>query len=458
MPANIISFREQADKPTKRNPRAEARQHLEAALETGVRGALRDAIQAALDIAAAPRRRELTDLQYEALRPGQKLVDPHRPGFIAKATGRGVRFVYRHNAADTGKRTETTIGLFRTDATADAKDAITLSEARQRWADMRARRMRGLPANDTAATTAPPALTIKKLVEKYLSEYAERVKRSWKDDERLLNKHLLPIYGDLPATKLTAEQVQALLAALADTPREVQKLRAAMQTLFNVAVGKTRKVTLAETWLPRGHPNPVSNVQVAQHKPTVYEPTDSEIRVYYRSLANNGADLRLDVRDVLLLQLLTACRINEVVGTAWQEFDLDHGKWRIPSERMKAGFAHTVLLSKQALALLKRRQDSAASDFVFPSPTNHKRPIRAETVQKSLADSREVLGLGNRFTSHSVRHAFTSWAAEQGAALEVRNRCTAHVIANGIDARYNHAQLNTPAAELWQAWADRLNG
>ncbi len=446
MPASIVPIRRPADKP-KRNARAEAVEHLEAALDTGVRGNLRSAIQAALDIANAPRYRDLTDLEYQALQPGQKLVDAKRPGLLARASRNGVRFVYRHNDPVTGKRLETSIGTL---------GSISLADARERWAQLRDRRMAGQSVTIIDDAVISSSITVAELVRRYVTEYAEKTKRSWRTDQRLLDKHVIPELGDRPADAITADQVQTLLASLADTPREAQKLRAVLQTLYNVAVGKTRKITMAEPWLSRDHPNPVSNVQVADHKPTIHIPTEAEIRAYAAALTTTEV-LRPDIRDVLLLQLLVGTRINEAVGACWSEFDLAHGKWHIPGERMKNGDDHTVLVSKQTLILLERRKSFAASAFVFPAPTSHKRHLRSETVQNALAERRDALGVGAKFTSHSVRHALTSWAAERGYPVEVPNRVTAHRMASGIDARYNHSALNKPAAELWQAWADWLS-
>ena len=46
--------------------------------------------------------------------------------------------------------------------------------------------------------------------------------------------------------------------------------------------------------------------------------------------------------------------------------------------------------------------------------------------------------------------------AENGGGVDIRNRLTAHTVAKGIDAHYNQAELNKPAAEWWQKWADHL--
>lgn len=77
---------------------------------------------------------------------------------------------------------------------------------------------------------------------------------------------------------------------------------------------------------------------------------------------------------------------------------------------------------------------------------------------RCLADHRAALGLPKAFTTHSTRHAFTSWCAESGISVDVANRCTAHVITTGINAKYNHASLNGPAKLAWAAWANWLNG
>lgn len=137
MPADIIPLKKAADETPaapKLKPRDQTKILLETALATGIRGALRNAVTAALDIAVAPVKRDLTDIQYESLKPGSKLVDPHRPGFLARATRRGTRFIYRFAHPETGKQTEAAIGYL---------GDITLADARQVWETLRAQRMAG---------------------------------------------------------------------------------------------------------------------------------------------------------------------------------------------------------------------------------------------------------------------------------------------------------------------------
>ena len=54
--------------------------------------------------------------------------------------------------------------------------------------------------------------------------------------------------------------------------------------------------------------------------------------------------------------ILCACRSGESRGARWSEIDMDAAMWSIPADRMKAGRAHRVPLSDDALSLLASLQ------------------------------------------------------------------------------------------------------
>ncbi len=64
-----------------------------------------------------------------------------------------------------------------------------------------------------------------------------------------------------------------------------------------------------------------------------------------------GGDLQTQLG--LQLLALTFVRTGELREATWEEFDMDAAEWRIPAERMKAGQAHVVPLSRQALDVLR---------------------------------------------------------------------------------------------------------
>lgn len=114
------------------------------------------------------------------------------------------------------------------------------------------------------------------LVETYLKEYVAKVKKSDRDDTRLPNKYMVTDYSKLPADQFNDAVVCKILAPLSDKPREYTKLRASIMTMFNVAVGKTKKIIFEETWLPQSLPNPVANVPVIKHTAVKHVVTKNE--------------------------------------------------------------------------------------------------------------------------------------------------------------------------------------
>ena len=72
--------------------------------------------------------------------------------------------------------------------------------------------------------------------------------------------------------------------------------------------------------------------------------------------------------------VLTAARTGEVIGSTWQEFDLDAAEWTVPASRMKGGESHIVYLPSRAVEIARSMQQLNQS-YVFPSPTCNDRPI-----------------------------------------------------------------------------------
>ena len=73
--------------------------------------------------------------------------------------------------------------------------------------------------------------------------------------------------------------------------------------------------------------------------------------------------------------ILTGGRTNELTQAKWDEIDLQHSRWEIPAERMKAGEQHRVPLCGRALAIL---QDlPRESDWLFPGIKQAARSLTA---------------------------------------------------------------------------------
>ena len=161
---------------------------------------------------------------------------------------------------------------------------------------------------------------------------------------------------------------------------------------------------------------------------------------------------------VLRLQALTMTRISEVCGLRWDEVDLTEGRWTLPDARAKNGREHLILLSPQALALLKaQHQKTGQGEFIFPGRNNPRKPVSSNLVQNALGEVRPKLGLPDAFVTHSLRHAALTWAAGEGCPRDVRDRLTNHVSGGGVDPIYDPATHDQAAREWWVRWANYLD-
>ncbi len=91
--------------------------------------------------------------------------------------------------------------------------------------------------------------------------------------------------------------------------------------------------------------------------------------------------LRLAVKVVLM----TGVRKSEFIDATWKEIDFAAARWTIPAERMKAGKAHVVPLSDQALDILTVfRTMFGASRYLHPGRYDSDTPICNATLNRLI--------------------------------------------------------------------------
>ena len=215
---------------------------------------------------------------------------------------------------------------------------------------MRDRLRRDLPIENIEETGG--AISMAVLIDRYLTEYAKPHKRSWAMDARYLEKYVLPHYGDLPAVRFDAGKVRAILKPIvARAPREAEKVRGVLSSMFNVATRGSRKIgnLAGTTWVPPDTINPAAQVILPARQTKSHNPTRTELAGLLHGVSDLG-----DVGEAIRLQAETCARVTEVAALAWDELDLDEGVWLLPANRAKNGHAHKVMLSRQSIALLQR--------------------------------------------------------------------------------------------------------
>ena len=156
------------------------------------------------------------------------------------------------------------------------------------------------------------------------------------------------------------------------------------------------------------------------------------------------------------LQLLTYTfvRTTELIGTKWDEIELEKGEWRIPAERMKKRLPHIVKLSKQALAIFQRLHEiSGGRDFVFPNANNPKKHMSNNTLIYALYR----LGYHSKMTGHGFRGVASTILHEQGYLHAHIDLQLAHKDKDKVSSAYNYAEYLEPRGKMLQEWADYLD-
>jgi integrase len=305
--------------------------------------------------------------------------------------------------------------------------------------------------------------TIEDLVKEYIKKHAKVNKRSWKNDERLLNKEVVPIWGDRKAEDIRKRDVALLLESIVErgSPAMSNQTLKIVRKMFNFAVERD---ILQHT--------PCTGVKaLAPNNSRERTLNEAEIKALWENL--DAGIISDEIKRALKLILVTAQRPGEVIGMRVAE--IDKRWWTIPSERAKNGRAHRVYLTNLAVSLIG---DTKGKDFLFPCP--HKKKIKqieahavGVAVRRNLAwpvtdkngkplfdaDGNPVtenkLGI-EQFTPHDLRRTAATFLAKMGNMDEVIDAVLNHA-KQGVIKVYNQYRYDTEKQKVLETWERKLN-
>jgi len=275
--------------------------------------------------------------------------------------------------------------------------------------------------------------------------------------EATLEAYAYPVIGGKAVSAITREDVVSILQPLwLEKNETANRLRGRIENVLDYAraCGYVEGTNVAE-W--KGSLGPILGRvrRTIRSQPSL---PYHRLPAFLKALrAREGIAARC-----LELVILTATRSGEVRLATWDEFDLDAALWRIPGDRMKAGVAHTVPLSPQAVALLKAVPRIGGSDFVFPAPRKADAPLSDMALTKLIRDMHEgaeapgwIDPRENRIaTPHGFRSTFRNWAAEQtNYPREACEHALAHKLPDAVEAAYLRTDYLAPRIRLMADWA-----
>ncbi|MFC1665081.1 tyrosine-type recombinase/integrase [Pseudomonadota bacterium] len=385
----------------------------------------------------------IKSLPVKARRAGKavELSDPANRGFRVRCTKRGkITFVYRFTHPETKKLRRVFLGSYPTISLVEARTKYqTLANSRYQGLDPKQIEVARIEKERGELATTERDTTVKDLIGDYLK--AKTKLRSIKETQRLLYKHLVPKYENVPAREITRANIRAILQPLTGASSHNACL-AAIRGMYGWA--------LEEEY-------PVDN-------PLVTSPTTriKQKKVEPRSRTLNESELadlitkripKLPIQYAQLIEFIfrTAVRVGEATDLPWREIFLDIGEWRIPATRTKNGKPHVVYLAPQVIEILKQQPKGK---WVWPNDSTHHKHARKDMVQKLVSNLRQGM---ERFTIHDARRAFSSWVGMKGYPPEVNDRCLNHV-QQSIRTVYNTYRYDEQAKQCWIDWNNYLDG
>ena len=404
----------------------------------------------------------LTDRKIASLKPGKDLVewwDNSTPGFGIRVSPKGKKtwFVMYRFA---GLRRRFKFGRYPEvpleDARRKARKALShVSEgkdpAQQKKAEEAIQRRERLEAK-----------TFGQLARQYIEEYAKLNKRSWEEDERIIDKLLKPEFGTLNVKEITRSHIRGFLRGMAaETRIQANRAHACLRKIFNWAI-KEEIVDM------EGNPAAGISSPGGKEKPKERNLTDDEIKAVWKEMEMDSTG----PKRALQLILLTGQRPGEVVGITSEELNLNDALWTIPGSRAKNGLTNLIPLSNQTTRVLDKQREAlefqrqkrqargekaGPNAFVFPCRHLAKdKPMTVYAIDQEAQRISEKLSVPG-FTPHDLRRTCSTKLGEMLVPGHLIDKITNHKPTGITDRVYNKYDYLKEKQEALNAWGARLS-
>ena len=278
---------------------------------------------------------------------------------------------------------------------------------------------------------------------------------------KYIKNHIVPYLGDKKISLITTSDIQKMYTKLKNEGRvhpkpdgskelaggTVRSVHAVLHEAMEMAVSQRiiiRNPTVG-TVLPKVVPKPIN-------------PFNTEQLDKFLSVIQNEPEWH----DLFYMEVTTGLRRGEVCGLKWSDFDADsgsikvsrtvtpapHGLFRIGDTKTENGM-RTIILVPSTLEMLKEREKSAVSQWIFPNFFLPDLPINPHSAYTKFKSILKKYGLPDiRF--HDLRHTFATQAVFTGINPKVLSDILGHADASFTLDRYAHvtADMQEKASEI----------
>lgn len=377
----------------------------------------------------------LTDMKVKSLKPptsGQKdYFDERTSGFGIRVSYGGAKSWFVKYVHD-GKQRRKTLGQY---------PAISLADARKQCLSVK--HQLAVDETDPAVQKSKDQkeLTLLELINKFIEMHAKVKKKSWKEDQRILNKYFSSFHRR-KAAEISKPEIRDLLQNIMKNNGGTMSNRclASIRKVYNFGIQNGYIDNNPALFLDR----PAQEVS----RDRFY--SDLEIRQLWKAFDQCGVS-----GEVFKMCLSTGQRLREVSGMRWEEIDrLEDRKpvWTIPKTRTKNSRTHIVPLSTLSIRILTKAKGNSDT-WVFPSPLGLDQPVTiGNRNRKSVRDKSDI----DDFRPHDLRRTVQTNITKLGFPRFFADRLLNHV-EGGVGQIYDQYDYSKEKTEAMNGWSERLS-
>ena len=348
---------------------------------------------------------------------------------IVSQDGQSRRWAFRYTKPSTRRVTELGLG----NAT-----LITLAEAREKTHDYRRVVAKGQDPVEQKHSERRLQITFAEMANAYIAikQPGWRSESHWKTMQLLLNRHARSLATKQVATISSVDIELAVRPLWNCLPSQSKRTLTAISQVFDYAVSMGYRENNPADW------------KLMKHRFSNQSPGSHFTAMDYAHVPDFVRRLQIEQRRNVALSpyaieflLLTASRLNEVVGMQWSEIDFDNKLWIVPASRTKAAREHRVPLSDRALTLLQIRLRADTQPNVWS--------LTGRSLYKFLTKN-----MGEPVTIHGFRSSFRDWAGNETNFDRVTcELALGHKAGDATELAYRRSDALAKRRALMDAWA-----
>lgn len=253
--------------------------------------------------------------------------------------------------------------------------------------------------------------------------------------EATINRHLIPLIGDMNIHDIKAPEIIAAFKTYANRPAQLrmmmEKINAVMNFAINTGILDSNPLLKINNAFPPLNRKPVKALPV------------EELPSFINTI--EGSNFHISALNGVLFQILTMVRPNESLGAEWSEIDFKAAIWTIPAARMKGKREHVVPLSSQAVGILERMRGYKCNDYIFFGGVRNK-PITGSGVNRAIRRT----AFHGKMTLHGFRSMWSTLLNEEGFNPDVIEAALAHKSGDSLRDTYNRTTYLEQRAKMMQ--------